>query len=146
MSTTGQPGFDRTIQETNTWLNEISDALGDPRRPVAYHALRGTLFALRDRLPVEEVFDLAAQFPMLLRGLFFEGYRPKNKPEKYHREEFLGRVRDELEQAGGANVEEAVRAVFRTLEQHVGDGEVRDVREALPEDLRALWPAAGQPS
>lgn len=141
MSTTGHAGFDRTIQETNTWLNGISDAMGDPRRPVAYHALRGMFFALRDRLPVAEAFDLAAQLPMLLRGLFFEGYRPQGKPEKYHREAFLGRVRDELQHAGGANAETAVRAVFRVLEQHVGPGEIQDVREALPDDLRALWPA-----
>ena len=142
MPTTGQVGFDRTIQETNTWLNDISEAMGDPRRTVAYHALRGTLFALRDRLPPAEVFDLAAQFPMLIRGLFFEGYRPKGKPEKMHRDAFLERVQDELQSAGGANVENAVRAVFQVLEQHVGAGEIEDVRQALPADLRDLWSAS----
>jgi uncharacterized protein (DUF2267 family) len=140
MPTTGQIGFDRTVQETNTWLNDISDAMGDPRRSVAYHALRGTLFALRDRLPPAEVFDLSAQFPMLLRGLFFEGYRPQGKPEKMHRDEFFERVQKELQSAGGANVENAVRAVFQVLDQHVGTGEIQDVRRALPADLRDLWP------
>ena len=140
MPTTGQIGFARTIQETNTWLNDISDAMGDPRRSVAYHALRGTLFALRDRLPPAEVFDLSAQFPILIRGLFFEGYRPQGKPEKFHRDVFFERVQEELQRAGGANVEAAVRAVFQVLDQQVGRGEIDDVREALPADLRELWP------
>ena len=140
MPTTGQVGFDRTIQETNTWLNDVSEAMGDPRRTVAYHALRGTLFALRDRLPPAEVFDLSAQFPMLLRGLFFEGYRLQGKPEKLHRDAFFERVQDELQRAGGANVETAVRAVFQVLDQHVEAGEIQDIRRALPADLRELWP------
>ena len=139
MQTTDITGFDRSIHETNTWLHDISEALGDPRSSVAYHALRGTLFALRDRLPPAEVFDLSAQLPLLIRGVFFEGYRPHGKPEKYHRDAFLERVQAELDRAGGANVTAAVRAVFRVLEQHVGAGEIEDVREALPRDIRALW-------
>lgn len=139
MSTTQQIHFEQTVQKTNAWLADISDAMNDPRRPVAYHALRGTLFALRDRLPPEEVFDLAAQFPLLIRGVFFEGYRPQNKPDKYHLDEFLDRVQTELEATGGANVESAVRAVFQVLEQRVDAGEIKDVRNALPSDIRALW-------
>ena len=139
MQTTDITGFDRSLQETHTRLHDISEALGDPRSSVAYHALRGTLFALRDRLPPAEVFDLSAQLPLLIRGVFFEGYRPHDKPEKYHRDAFLARVQAELDRAGGANVTAAVRAVFRVLEQHVGAGEIEDVRTALPADIRALW-------
>ena len=142
MSMTGYRGFDRTIQETNTWLHAISEEMGDPRRHVAYHALRGVLFALRDRLTVEEAFDLAAQLPMLMRGLYFEGYRPAGKPEKYHRAAFLEKVSRELQQADRVNPEKATRAVFRVLERHISKGEIADVREGLPEDLRRLWPEA----
>lgn len=142
MPSTGQISFDRMTQEMNAWLNDISDAMGDPRTSVAYHALRGTLFALRDRLPPAEVFDLAAELPMLIRGLYFEGYRPHDKPDKFHRDEFLERVRAELDQTGGANPETAARAVLQVLEQHVASGEIQDVRQALPADLRSFWPAA----
>lgn len=140
MSATGLKGFDRTIQETNTWLRDISEEMGDPRREVAYHALRGVFFALRDRLPVDEAFDLAAQLPMLVRGVFFEGYRPAGKPETFGRDTFLERVRDELQAAGGANPEQAARSVFTVLTRHVTAGEITDVRTSLPKDLRALWP------
>lgn len=141
MAETGHRGFDRTVQETNTWLHEISDEMEDPRSSVAYHALRGVLFALRDRLPPDEVFDLSAQLPLLVRGLFFEGYSSKGKPEKYSHDEFLQRVRDELQTVGGANTDRAVRAVLTVLSRHIGEGEIRDVCGDLPADLRRLWPA-----
>ena len=36
--------------------------------------------------------------------------------------------------------ENEARAVFRTLENHVSAGEIRDLMQILPEDIRALWP------
>jgi uncharacterized protein (DUF2267 family) len=140
MSTTGFRGFDHTIQETNTWLHEIGERMDNPDRHMAYHALRGVLFALRDRLTVEEVFNLAAQLPMLIRGVYFEGYKVAGKPEKYHVEEFLARVAQELHKAGPANPEKATRAVFAVLDQHVTGGEIDDIYGVLPKDLRQLWP------
>lgn len=140
MSQTGFRGFDRTLHETHQWLGVIGEVMNDTRSSVTYHALRGTLRALRDRLPVEEVFDLSAQLPMLIRGIYFEGYRPGNKPEKMDREAFLERVRDELDAAGGANPELAIRGVFTAVNRKVAVGEVLQVRNALPSDLRTLWP------
>lgn len=140
MSEHGLTGFDRTLNETNVWLAEIADELGRPDRQVAYHALRGVLHALRDRLPVGEAFDLAAQLPMLVRGFYFEGYRPGGKPGKLDRDAFLCRVRDALQPAGGANAQAAALAVFVVLGRHVSAGEIAQVRAALPRDLRALWP------
>ena len=60
MSQLGLDIFDRTIHDTNTWLKEISEELGRPDRQIAYHALRGVLFTMRDRLTAEEAADFAA--------------------------------------------------------------------------------------
>lgn len=64
--------FDSTVHEMNSWLKEISTEMEHPDRQIAYHALRGVLFALRDRLTVEEAVDLASQMPALVRGVYFE--------------------------------------------------------------------------
>lgn len=138
MSLSGLQVFDTTIQETNTWLHQISNEMGDPRKTVAYHALRGVLFALRDRLTIDEVFDLSAQLPMLVRGIFFEGYRPAGKPLKYHKEEFLERINQELQMSGAVNTETAVKAVLRVMERHVSHGEMNDIRNRMSHDLRLL--------
>ena len=69
MSTTGLPVFDTTVQETNLWLKAIMEGLHTDDRHLAYVALRATLHALRDRIGPENAVHLAAQLPMLVRGL-----------------------------------------------------------------------------
>lgn len=139
MSTAGLPVFDDTIQKTNLWLKEISEALGSDRHR-AYQALRAVLHCLRDRLIIEEAVHLGDQLPMLVRGIYYEAWRPREKPEKIRsREEFLARIATQLAQAP-IEPEDAVRSVFRVLEQHVSRGEIRDVIGELPLDIRGLWP------
>ncbi len=136
------PALSRSLHETRTWLNDIADEMGFPDRQMAYHALRGVLFALRDLLVVEEALDLAAQLPALVRGIYFEGYKATGKPLTYRdRDEFLERVARELQPAGGANPDTATRAVFAVLNRHVSPGEVEEVRQMLPKAIRQLWPA-----
>ena len=53
MSTTGLDVFDRTLQKTNTWLDEIMAELG-PDRHVAWHVLGAVLHAVRDRIGPEK--------------------------------------------------------------------------------------------
>jgi uncharacterized protein (DUF2267 family) len=77
---------------------------------------------------------------MIIRGLFFEGYKATGRPIKYHADEFLARIERELRMAGGANPERAARAVLTMLHQYIGEGEMRDVIDELPKDIRRLWP------
>jgi uncharacterized protein (DUF2267 family) len=141
MTVTTTDIFGRTLQKTHEWLHELTDDLGwdDPHR--AYLALRCTLHALRDRLSVAEAAQFAAQLPMLVRGFYFEGWKPDGKPVKMrHKGEFVDYVQRETRIDLGADMEEVIRAVFRLLARRVGDGEVRDVVGVLPKELRELWP------
>jgi hypothetical protein len=52
MSATGLEVFDKTLQTTNLWLDDISKEIG-PDRQVAWHVLGAVLHALRDRLPID---------------------------------------------------------------------------------------------
>lgn len=140
MSSTGLEVFDKTVQTTNLWLNEIGKDLGPDRRR-CYQALRAVLFALRDRLTVDEAADLSAQLPMLIRGIFYEGYRPSTMPQKIRsREEFLAKVSENLQNIRPIGAEAAARAVFRVLEQNITMGEMNEVKQMLPPDIRSLFP------
>ena len=140
MSQTGLPAFDTTLHATNVWLKDLMEELGLEDRQRAYHALREVLHALRDRLPVGEVAALGAQMPLLVRGIYYEGWHPANKPLKHHREGFLAALADALREGEPVDAEEVVRGVFRVVARHVSHGEVEGIRRALPSDLRVLWP------
>ena len=143
---TGLDVFDRTVHATNVWLKDVMEELQWDDRHRAYEALRGSLHALRNRLTVEEATDLGAQLPMLIRGLYYEGWNPSKTPIKERRkEEFLHHVRAAFSHtavAADIDPERVARAVFRVLAKHVSGGEIKDVKGSLPEPLQGLWPAS----
>jgi len=141
MSATGLEVFDKTVQTTNAWLKEITEATGLDRLR-AYHVLTAVLHALRDRLTVDEVAQLGAQLPILVRGLYYDRWHhPAGKPDRLrHKEEFLATVAAELDDIGPIDPEDATRAVFAVLERHIAPGEIEDVKAMLPTHLRELWP------
>jgi uncharacterized protein (DUF2267 family) len=96
------------------------------------------LHALRDRLTVEEAAELAAQLPMLIRGLYYEAWDPSKVPVKMDREEFLGRVRQDFNYDVKGGVVPLVETVLHALRRHISDGEWEDVRSSLPRDLASL--------
>jgi uncharacterized protein (DUF2267 family) len=145
MSMTGLEVFDSTLQKTNEWLDEVMSELAIEERKTGYAALRATLHALRDRLPMEEAVHLGAQLPMLVRGFYYEGWRPVQELIKMHREEFLLRVEEQL--TGGASEldpEVVVRAIFQILSRRISRGEIEQVEQTLPKDLRDLWPESAR--
>lgn len=144
MSRTGLPVFDSTLQKTNIWLDDIGKALGLDDRQQAYLALRGVLHVLRDQLTVAEVAQLSAQLPMLIRGIYLEGWVPSGKARRARdKGAFLSYVYHELTPGfddSDLDVERVTRAVFQVLAAHVSAGEIDDVRHLLSKDVRALWP------
>jgi uncharacterized protein (DUF2267 family) len=141
MSATGLDVFDRTIHKTSEWLNALMESLGLQTKQQAYSALRATLHALRDRLTPEEVVQLGAQLPMLIRGSYYEGWIPAGKPVKErHQEQFLARIAQELRAAGPNDPERIARGVFTLLANRISAGEIDDVKHVLPGDIRHLWP------
>jgi uncharacterized protein (DUF2267 family) len=146
MSTTGLEVFDQTLQKTNIWLKDIMGEVG-PDRQRAYHALRAVLHTLRDRLTVEEAAHLSAQLPLLIRGIYFEGWHPAHKPTRERaREDFLEQVAERLQGIEPMNPEAATRVVLDVLERHVDPAEAAHVKHMLPKAIRELWPSQARPS
>jgi uncharacterized protein (DUF2267 family) len=142
MAATGLDVFDKTLQTTNVWLEEIMAELG-PDRQVAWHALGAVLRPLRDRVPHGLAAHVGAQLPLLVRGLYYDQWHPAGQPERLRTvDELLERVGDGLQGIRPVNVRDAMLAVFRTLARHVDPGQVSKVIDALPEEVRALWVAS----
>ncbi len=141
MSRTGLAVFDRTLQVTNHWLNELIADLDLNDRRAAYDILRVVLHALRDRLVVNEAVDLAAQLPLLVRGIYYEGWVPAKTPTRERRQEqFLAHIGEALPANIGVSPADAVFAVFAMLETHISEGEMEQIYGMLPTEIRALRP------
>jgi uncharacterized protein (DUF2267 family) len=139
MSSMGLEVFDETLHKTNMWLKEIAQELSVDRHG-AYQVLRAVLHCLRDRLTINEAADLGDQLPMLIRGVFYEAWHPAGKPDKIRsRDEFLTVITTRIAMKQSIDAENAARAVFRTLENHISPGAIRDVISVLPEEIRTLW-------
>jgi len=140
MSATGIAAFDSTLQTTNIWLNDLMDRLGWQDKHRAYHALRVVLHALRDRLPIDQAAALGAQLPMLVRGFYFEGWHPGDKPFKERKkEDFLAHIAMAFRDDPDIDPQDVARAVFQVIAKHVTPGEIRHVKISLPGEIRSLW-------
>jgi uncharacterized protein (DUF2267 family) len=129
--------IDRSVEQTNIWLNEIADAF-EGGRGDAYRVLRAVLHALRDRVSVDEAAQLGAQLPELVRGIYYAEWNPGRTPARGSAKAFLDRIAREATLAGDTEAEFAVGAVMRTLRRHVSAGEIDDVIAQLPQDLREI--------
>ena len=140
MSMTGLKVFDNTLHKTDIWLNEVMKAMSWVDRHRAYCALRAVLHTVRDRMTPDEATHLGAQLPMLVRGFYYEGWHPADKPLRYrHKEEFLAHVKEQLPGIEYSDLEKVTRIVFEVLTNHVDGGEIRQAREQMPADIQELW-------
>lgn len=135
--------FESTLQKTNMWLKEICDLLHWYDRQKAYHGLRVVLHAVRDRLPVAEAVHLGAQLPMLIRGFYYDCWKPAQTPVKIKTtQEFYGVVRENFTIDRNANPMRITEAVMAVLSANITPSEVEKLRAIFPPHLRDLWPAS----
>jgi uncharacterized protein (DUF2267 family) len=139
MKTAEPEVIERSAQKTREWIDQVATELGDPDRRRAYRELKAVLHTLRDRVPVNEAAQLAAQLPELLRGAYYENWVPAHTPQRYRtRDEFLSRIAEAGGMAGETEASYALTAVMKVLRRHVSAGEIADVMADMPHDVAAL--------
>jgi len=144
MTTTHVDVIDRSVEKTHIWLNDLAEELASEDGHHAYRVLRAFLHALRDHLTVDEAAALAAQLPIFVRGVFYEGWDPSRTPEHARDiESFLQRIASEAGLAGETEASFAATAASRVMRRHVSAGEGDSVLRALPHHLRELLGTEG---
>lgn len=130
-----------TVQQTQEWLKEVRDNAGLADESEALSALRAVLHQLRDRLSIAETAQLAAELPLLIRGIFYESWQPTHVPDKSikSQQDFLDGVKRRL-QPHQHDPETVVRVVFMILAHHLDPGEISDIIGQLPDSQKELWP------
>ena len=138
MSAQGLEVIEASTQKTHEWIASIAVATYMEKRD-AYKALRAVLQTMRDRLPMNDAVHFAAQLPMFLRGLFFEGWKPSNVPIAMSREEFLQTVSEKIVTDRAVDPLRVTQIVFSVIMSHVGVGEMEKIKHCFPKDMQTLW-------
>ncbi|MGB5820735.1 MAG: DUF2267 domain-containing protein [Saonia sp.] len=139
--------FNQYATEGNTFLKKYAKHLGlgkDTEK--AGRILTSVLYALREIIPMEESLQFIAQLPMFLKAAYVNGWTIKKKKPKIKRmEEFIALVK-EFDGAAAINdygyeddlAEKYINLTFIYLRKYVSLGEMEDIRDVLPKDLKSM--------
>lgn len=140
VSVTGIGVFDATIQNSNLWFEEMMDDLDWKDKYRAYLALRVSLHTLRDMLNTRETAELGGNLPMLIRGLYYEGWTPTEKPlRRRSKSEFLGAIREYFNNDPEVHPERVAREVFKLVIKSMSENAIDNIERILPGELQDLW-------
>ncbi len=133
-----------SVQKTQVWLKELRDNGDLESEEEALGVLRVVLHQLRDRLTPEEAVKLGAQLPTVLRGIYYEAWRPSRTPERIRSKRvFLEEITLKL-LPRRPETERAVQDVFALVAHHCDIGEISQVIDQLPSEIKTLWPQHAQ--
>lgn len=98
---------------------------------------------LNPRSPRHEVVaQFSAQMPLLVRGMFFEGWTPAHTPIRDRKSEhFVAAIRAQVGDVAGWRGADDIVEVFKTLNTRISAGEIADIRAGLPSPIRQMWPS-----
>ncbi|MGM5487628.1 MAG: DUF2267 domain-containing protein [Nanobdellota archaeon] len=130
--------LEKSLHRTNAWIKEVSEEL-ELDKDNAYLALKAFLNMMRDRLTVEEATDFGAQLPLILRGAYYDKWDPKDKPEKLDRVAFISRIHSFFNNDPDIDPERLAGGIARVLQKKISEGELKDIRANMPEDIEGLF-------
>lgn len=135
------PEFEAAVRTAEEWIDDFVQRLGWHDRQRGYTVLLAAIHAFRDCLPREQAIYLGAQFPILLRGFYYEGWHPGAHPTAKSRSSFLERIHDSAHRDPGIDAEYVARTVFALLTARLPTAEIEEAKAATPSALHNLWPS-----
>jgi uncharacterized protein (DUF2267 family) len=126
----------------NAFVNAVAHELEVPRDQSA-RIIRAVLHALRNRLSLDESFQLLAQLPMALKAVYVDGWKPNGDYVRIrHLDEFLDEIRQEdggmagYDFGNNQRALKAVSAVFQALHEFISEGGFEGLVFTLPESFQ----------
>ncbi|MEL7010997.1 MAG: DUF2267 domain-containing protein [Cyanobacteria bacterium J06588_4] len=138
MSANGLAAFDRTLEKTHQFINDVAQELDLEDKHITFIGINAVLHSLRDRIPLEEAAQLGAQFPVMLAGFYYQGWKPAATPTKERSvSAFVEKVEQNLSiDDYPVDTKKLISGVFAILSKWVTEGEIIDVANMLPKDVQ----------
>ena len=108
-------------------------------REQTHAVLKATQHAVRDCLGPENGAHFGAQLPILLRGVYYEGWHIAGTPSKErHKDAFFEHVRRGMPGILDCDTESAVRAAFEVMWERVDQRQIAKLMRIFSRDRREL--------
>ena len=138
--------FAKFAQEADKFVKSLAKDLGHPEDlEKTRRILKAVLHTLRDRITIQESFQLMAQLPTMLKALYVENWKYSERPLNYRTTQSLLealRTSEHLNHGDDIPNENygifAVNTVLKNLSHYVSQGEMADVLAQLPVEIRSL--------
>ncbi|MFN3404994.1 MAG: DUF2267 domain-containing protein [Cytophagaceae bacterium] len=138
--------YQEHIQKAQEFLMEVAVELGMPDDHAhAGRVLAAVLHGLRDVITPQESLHLISQLPLYIQGVYVHGWHIPEKPKRLKTlNDFLMNIKEQARLTAGRdfgdidNTQKEVEAVFRVIARHVSEGEIKDVKAQLPEEIANL--------
>jgi uncharacterized protein (DUF2267 family) len=131
--------IDNAAQSANVWVNEVDYRTDWGNKQRSYRLLRQVLHVIRDHLSVDEAAQLGAQLPMLIRGIYYDGWNPSaSQATLRDPTAFVEKVQEAFSADPMEDAAKAIAAVIDVLDAHVSEGEMEDVKNTFSKKIRAL--------
>lgn len=138
--------FDRHASEANTFLSRLAKDIHEPENHQKAHRVTlAVLHTLRDRITIQESFQLMAQLPLFLKAMYVTEWKYGKAPSSIsHLDEFVDAVKSKYQMIGEKdfgdqqNAVFVIKMVFKALGQYVTAGEWHDIMDNLPPKLHSL--------
>lgn len=139
--------FEKHAAKGNEFVNRLATHLRDEHnRDRAGRVLRCVLKVLRDRITLEESFQLMAQLPMAIKAVYIDGWIPQRQHAQIKTmQEFAEQVMKEDGHSAWrdySSIEDALlasEAVVKTIADYVTAGEIHQIIAVLPEDMKGFF-------
>ena len=139
--------FNKYAAEGNTFLKDYAKEMNmENDTDKAGRIFTAIMHALRDIIPMEESLQFISQLPMFVKAIYVNGWAvKKNKPKIKKMEDFLDLVRSHDYPAATNDfeynndvAERYVDTTFIYLRKYISLGEMEDLRDNLPKDLKSM--------
>ncbi|MFX0557897.1 DUF2267 domain-containing protein [Maribacter sp. CXY002] len=139
--------FNKYASEGNAFIKDYAKQmnLGEDTAK-AGRIFTAIMHSLRDIIPPAESLQFISQLPMFLKAVYVNGWNiKKEKPKVKNMAEFLDLVREHDYPAAVNDfeysddiAEQYVDTTFIYLRKYISLGEMEDIRDSLPKDLKSM--------
>ena len=140
MVNTGLNNFEKSLKKTYAWLDDLTKELGYENNKETYLLFKAVVQSIRDILTIERAIHLGEQFPMIIKGFYYENWNPfKNEINDKKMYTFLALVSKKYQ---GHKVVDSVGDISITLHflsKKISKNEIKEIEAIIPQEIVSFW-------